>query len=708
MWPLYGIMQNDYISKWAITYRKLNWHVVPRRNMGSWLGRLYQRSQQTNFGKTCWAQMDIIMPPLCDITSAILFKGVQLMVLTMASRVVSLLLLFRTTKWASYVDEYNLYRPSRCGLNEGWYNLYLADSSMALLDMLLWFLVLCIPMCCFFVPMLFASRYKEDWHSATIFSTITKPDIKNKRLAYMLPTGGAQNAFLYHAVKARESWLPYWCCGVRHSWTRLCDTLRCVCTFNLKFVYKFVLVPLPPTEMRYTFCWPDIRWLSDCRFSLFTCQHICGIFVDFFTNICCMMPLAAGLQGTLLTRYGTKSRVLPTPRGAGLIELRHWLGFGLFTVVFAYLHLIWAAISTSLKRLVLMTCGFWTEELLTSYNMFRRAADIDPARTEARSYHEQIAFTTGRSHGLYWLFIPGLGILTKMCEYLNEKPTWFVLGNQLKEILNSNGYLTVRYRFGPSDDGKVSKQDYDAMPEGHRCMFTDEKGDETGEFVLLDAVENGHGERCKFEIYDESAEVEKKRRIALAKKEYEDLDGTEVHFEPGESPLVGLDLDLNVENNLCFVEHVYQGSQAARWLQPGDVINSIDGHTIGGDLRKAYKLLSSRRLLKSLRYLRPKVNADFPDEKVYEHSELTQWKKYATALEQVLLFKEEGVQVLIGSSSLLCSLLTTHLLPSHYACGHHLLPRQPARPVLHQEHLGGLNSPPDQPACGRCDSCHRD
>ena len=80
-----------------------------------------------------------------------------------------------------------------------------------------------------------------------------------------------------------------------------------------------------------------------------------------------------------------------------------------------------------------MCCsGLWTEELLTKYRVLQRASvNVDDASEE--SCQEEVLMLTAKSHGLYWLFVPGFAILTKMATYLNEFPTFFVIGKELEE-----------------------------------------------------------------------------------------------------------------------------------------------------------------------------------------------------------------------------------------------------------------------------------
>ena len=84
-----------------------------------------------------------------------------------------------------------------------------------------------------------------------------------------------------------------------------------------------------------------------------------------------------------------------------------------------------------------MSCGLWTEELLSKYKVMQRASAAVDISSDTAMQREVLSLTA-KSHGLYWLFVPGFAILTKMATYLNENPTWIFIGQHFEEVPRLN------------------------------------------------------------------------------------------------------------------------------------------------------------------------------------------------------------------------------------------------------------------------------
>ena len=63
---------------------------------------------------------------------------------------------------------------------------------------------------------------------------------------------------------------------------------------------------------------------------------------------------------------------------------------------------------------------------------------------------------TARMHSMFWLTVPGLAILTKMAEYLNAYPTWFITGSSRNRsylpVADSMKLPVVEYNYISSED----------------------------------------------------------------------------------------------------------------------------------------------------------------------------------------------------------------------------------------------------------------
>ena len=96
--------------------------------------------------------------------------------------------------------------------------------------------------------------------------------------------------------------------------------------------------------------------------------------------------------------------------------------YGFVSSLVSYLHLVFGGFILCWKRLIVMSCGLWTEDQLKEYRILTRAALADADGDGKTSASEAVASITARSHGLYWLFVPGFSIFLKMCAYMGEAP----------------------------------------------------------------------------------------------------------------------------------------------------------------------------------------------------------------------------------------------------------------------------------------------
>ena len=186
---------------------------------------------------------------------------------------------------------------------------------------------------------------------------------------------------------------------------------------------------------------------------------------------------------------------------------------GLLSVLYAYAEVFAEKIYVNMRRIILLSCGIWTEDLILEYRILERAAKVHKAersrlggvwvgewrcsqcshvngkyvdecegcgclrfnvgqpldsvgfqleqqgRNTHKSYLEEICKMTAKLHAMFWLTIPGMAILTKMAEYLNEYPTWFVTGQtytgNLTEISDAEQLPRIEYQYVRGSKEKV-------------------------------------------------------------------------------------------------------------------------------------------------------------------------------------------------------------------------------------------------------------
>ena len=70
---------------------------------------------------------------------------------------------------------------------------------------------------------------------------------------------------------------------------------------------------------------------------------------------------------------------------------------------------------------------------------------------------------TAKLHAMFWLTIPGMAILTKMAEYLNAHPTWFVTGQtysgNVMEIDSAEDLPKIEYQYVCGSKEEVREQE---------------------------------------------------------------------------------------------------------------------------------------------------------------------------------------------------------------------------------------------------------
>ena len=225
----------------------------------------------------------------------------------------------------------------------------------------------------------------------------------------------------------------------------------------------------------------------------------------------------------------------------------HDLLGGLLSVLYAYIEVLVHNMYAHLRRLILLTCGIWTEDLLLEYRILERAAKVHKeqrsrlggawtgewkclscghvngiyidecegplndaveeeqllpssesseserrrkrggnfcgcrrfdhgrpldatgfqlehqGRQMHRSYLEDLCKMTAKLHAMFWLTIPGMAILTKMAEYLNAHPTWFVTGQtysgNVMEIDSAEDLPKIEYQYVCGSKEEVREQE---------------------------------------------------------------------------------------------------------------------------------------------------------------------------------------------------------------------------------------------------------
>ena len=86
-----------------------------------------------------------------------------------------------------------------------------------------------------------------------------------------------------------------------------------------------------------------------------------------------------------------------------------------------------AVILGSLRRLVYLTFGIWTNRLIESYSIRERAIEFDDDIEDDDTQEERVLSIMGRSRALIWLVAPMCIVLAKLSETVNNPPL-FVFG----------------------------------------------------------------------------------------------------------------------------------------------------------------------------------------------------------------------------------------------------------------------------------------
>lgn len=64
------------------------------------------------------------------------------------------------------------------------------------------------------------------------------------------------------------------------------------------------------------------------------------------------------------------------------------------------------------------SAGVYTDDIVKKFEILERSAAVTIGKTATN--HNYVAKMSAKVHGLYWLFMPGCGLLAKMAEYMNE------------------------------------------------------------------------------------------------------------------------------------------------------------------------------------------------------------------------------------------------------------------------------------------------
>ena len=173
----------------------------------------------------------------------------------------------------------------------------------------------------------------------------------------------------------------------------------------------------------------------------------------------------------LVTKGEDGKRIMPSSKAVTkeLVRFRiHDSGLGMIVVVLAYVELGIGVWYSALRRLALLTCGIWTEDLLDELevmHMAHRISDGNPSKSLGgawledeqkvkqwepallKSNLEQACQLTAKLHGMFWLTIPGFAFLFKISDYLNQHPAWFCAGKRFSEIKGSGDFPQVEYEY---------------------------------------------------------------------------------------------------------------------------------------------------------------------------------------------------------------------------------------------------------------------
>eukprot|EP00003_Mantamonas_plastica_P001373 TRINITY_DN10988_c0_g1_i2.p1 TRINITY_DN10988_c0_g1~~TRINITY_DN10988_c0_g1_i2.p1 ORF type:complete len:293 (+),score=91.09 TRINITY_DN10988_c0_g1_i2:121-999(+) len=75
-------------------------------------------------------------------------------------------------------------------------------------------------------------------------------------------------------------------------------------------------------------------------------------------------------------------------------------------------------------RIVLMTFGYWNDEMVKSHNIISRSQALLDFDDDKVGRHEAVIAVTGKSRGLFWFLVPGAVFLAKTAEVLSAPTIW--------------------------------------------------------------------------------------------------------------------------------------------------------------------------------------------------------------------------------------------------------------------------------------------
>lgn len=292
------------------------------------------------------------------------------------------------------------------------------DSVLQYVLAVVWFLFCGLPASCFFMPMLFGTRVDSDWRRSKLLktayvqrsSTEIAPDAPCACTNYI-------DDGVYESKKKKKGWDV----GVyTYTSTACCWTKR--------------------VKVYMTNCWgEETEWLGSFACLLKGLTYGIGIFADVLKTIVLNTASLAAMKKQFLGDSSSAGKkccrlfcnLCCFPCAAVALVLTY-----VYDVLFIfefYMRVILCSARNNFRRLILMTTSVYTEEVMKKHELLERASKNTLLDSD-KSHHEQVTYLSAKLHGLFWLFVPGASILSKMAEYLNEDPVIYLLGDGYREV----------------------------------------------------------------------------------------------------------------------------------------------------------------------------------------------------------------------------------------------------------------------------------
>ena len=419
---IFRLIESDLLLTAAVKWGSFDWETVPRSSSAHPLLKytydIVKRLDNCLMGAPFSKLLRKGTSGLVSFTEAFVFKAMQYIIDMQLKVLLALMMLVFLPDdlcWSHLFGKECPY-DAMCSLG-------VFDTIMRYVIAGLWFLLLMFPAVFFFMPMLFGTRVDKDWRRSRLLRA-TYAQVHSDDMVEARKCGGGCDDYIDQGQD-----------GVFKYTSRLPDPF-----WGLRL------------DIFMKHCWgDDIEWLGSWLCLPKAMLYGAGMLRDVFGTI-------------LRSIIGTVHKALCDKKSAcgfhkyecgggccGCIKCFCWKGcyftclpwvilgaatqslYSLLAVFKFYVRVILTAARNNLRRLILMTTSVYTEEVLEKHEILERTS-ANTLQDSRKSHHEQVTFLSAKLHGLFWLFVPGASVLSKMAEYLNEDPWIYLLGDQYREV----------------------------------------------------------------------------------------------------------------------------------------------------------------------------------------------------------------------------------------------------------------------------------